>query len=185
MKPLLACAVIGWALHTPVMANTLITSDNLTKLETLMPQLTALETNNQTRFNRNVNLQPHCHWQQHYTVLKAQQPESANVSQAEQLIKQSGLQPAQFLELSAKVTWPMLDAVMPMLQLSQQALAFIPAQQREKLETSFLQSNRYYKTIGGCLSAEDRQALEQHKQRIMQIASDMSGQAGFKLLDLN
>ncbi|CAM3838446.1 hypothetical protein [Rheinheimera salexigens] len=185
MKRLIAPALIGLLIQLPVMADTLITSDNLTKLEILLPKLTALENNKQVRFNQNVTLQPHCNWQQQYTDLKAQQPDSASVAQAEQLIQQNGFKTEQFLELSAKVSWPMLDAVMPMMQMSQQAAVFMPADQRKKLQQSFNKSNRYYKTVGGCLTNEDKQALAQHKQRIMQLATDMSGLAGTSGMDFN
>lgn len=185
MKHLIIPTLIGLLLQAPVMATTLITSDNLTKLETLLPKLTALEKNNQASFNHDVDLRPHCNWQQQYNDLKAQQANTAYVAQAEQLISQSGFEPAQFLELSAKVTWPMLDAVMPMMKMSQQALAFMPAEQRKKLQQSFNQSSLYYKTVGGCLTSEDKQALDMYKQRIMQIASDMSGEAGSMGMDIN
>lgn len=164
-------ALLGGA-HSQVQAATLITDQNLTQFEAMLPKLKQLPQRPQ---NRKFALAQHCDWPRHYQELTAQEKDSGYQQKVEQLIAQHGFTPVQFVELSAKLTWPVLDAVQPALEVSRQALAFIPQAQRQATEQTIVQGQRYYKTLSGCLTADDKAALAQHQNRIMAIAKGLGG----------
>lgn len=175
MQRLLMPAILACMVQMPVMADTLITAENLNKLEVLLPQLSKLEQSYRGDINKELDLQPHCDWDKHYSQLKSQQKDTGYVAKAEKLIVDNGFKPAQFVELSAKVAWPMLDAAMPMMQMSKQALAYLPAAQRKSAEVSLAKSTQYHTALGQCLTADDKAAITQYKDRIMQLAGSMAG----------
>ncbi|PKM19975.1 MAG: hypothetical protein CVV11_00170 [Gammaproteobacteria bacterium HGW-Gammaproteobacteria-15] len=156
----------------PAMAATVLTDANLDQFEAMLPKLQQLEQRPQ---NKQFNLQQHCDWPRHYREISAQEKDSAYQTQIEQLAKEHGFTPVQFVELSAKVTWPVLDSVQPMLEVSRQALMFLPAAQRQKTEKSIQQGQQYYQTLTGCLTADDKTALVKHHDRIMQMAKRLGG----------
>lgn len=156
----------------PVQAATVLTDANLDQFEAMLPKLQQLEQRPQ---NKQFNLQQHCDWPRHYRELSAQEKDSAYQSQIEQLAKDHGFTPVQLVELSAKVTWPVLDSVQPMLEVSRQALMFLPAAQRKKTEKTIQQGQQYYQTLTGCLTADDKTALAKHHDRIMQMAKRLGG----------
>ncbi|MDX3774507.1 hypothetical protein QE250_10320 [Chromatiaceae bacterium AAb-1] len=158
----------------PAHAATIITGDNLDKLEALLPQLMQLEAPDSKALQQ-AEFQQHCDWQRHYTDFKAKETDTAYLTKAEQLISKQGFTPAQFLELSAKTSWPMLDATMPVLEISRQTLPLLPAEQRKAVEASLKQGQQYHQVIGSCLSSEDKTALEKYKERISQMASGLAG----------
>lgn len=153
-------------------AATVLTDHNLDQLELMIPKLQQLKQRPQ---NSQFNLQQHCDWSKHYQQLSAQEKDKNYQGQIEQLVKQHGFTPEQFVELSAKVTWPVLDSIQPALQVSQQALMFVPAQQRQKAEASIKRGQQYYQTLTGCLTADDKTALAKHNDRIMQLAKRLGG----------
>ena len=155
-----------------VVAATLLTDENLTRFEALLPELQKLEQRPQ---NKQFALQQHCDWPRHYRELSAQEQDSSYQANIEQLVKQHGFTPVQFVELSAKISWPVLDKVQPMLQLSRQALVFLPPQQRQDTEKTLQRGQQYYRTLTGCLSKEDKTALAKHNNRIMQMAKRLGG----------
>lgn len=155
-----------------VVAATLLTDENLTRFEALLPKLQQLEQRPQ---NKQFALQQHCDWPRHYRELSAQEQDSGYQANIEQLVKQYGFTPVQFVELSAKISWPVLDKLQPMLQLSRQALVFLPPQQRQDTEKTLQRGQQYYRTLSGCLSKEDKTALAKHNNRIMQMAKRLGG----------
>lgn len=159
-----------WVL--PTMAATILTDANLDQFEAMLPKLQQLEQRPQ---NKQFSLQQHCDWPKHYRQLSAQEKDRSYQAQIEQLVKQHGFTPEQFVELSAKVTWPVLDSVQPMLNVSRQALIFLPAAQRQKAEQAITQGQQYHQTLSSCLTADDRAALVKHHDRIMQIAKRLGG----------
>ncbi|MCS4309105.1 hypothetical protein M2404_003468 [Rheinheimera pacifica] len=173
MKPTsIAGLTLLSVLALPVMAATVLTDANLDQFEAMLPKLQQLEQRPQ---NKQFKLQQHCDWPRHYRELSAQEKDSAYQTQIEQLAKEHGFTPVQFVELSAKVTWPVLDAVQPALEVSRQALMFLPAAQRQKTEKSIQQGQQYYQTLTGCLTADDKTALAKHHDRIMQMAKRLGG----------
>lgn len=165
-------AVLFSALALPAMAATLLTDTNLDQFEAMLPKLQQLEQRPQ---NKQFSLQQHCDWPQHYRQLSAQEKDSSYQAQIEQLVKQHGFTPEQFVELSAKVSWPVLDSVQPMLNVSRQALMFLPAARRQQAEQAIMQGQQYHQTLGSCLTADDKAALAKHHDRIMQIAKRLGG----------
>ncbi len=156
----------------PALAATILTDANLDQFEAMIPKLQQLEQRPQ---NKQFNLQQHCDWPRHYRQLSAQEKDSHYQAQIEQLVKQHGFTPEQFVELSAKVSWPVLDSVQPMLDMSRQALMFLPAAQRQKAEQAINQGRQYHQTLSSCLTADDRAALAKHHDRIMQMAKRLGG----------
>lgn len=165
-------AVLFSALALPVMAATLLTDTNLDQFEAMLPKLQQLEQRPQ---NKQFSLQQHCDWPRHYRELSVQEKDNSYQAQIEQLAKQQGFTPEQFVELSAKVSWPVLHSIQPMLDVSRQALIFLPVAQRQKTEKTIQQGQQYYQTLTGCLTADDKTALAKHHDRIMQIAKRLGG----------
>jgi hypothetical protein len=165
-------SVLTLASTAPVMAATVLTDANLDQFEAMLPKLQQLEQRPQ---NKQFNLQQHCNWPQHYRELSAQEKDSNYQAQIEQLVKQHGFTPEQFVELSAKVTWPVLHSVQPMLDMSRQALMFLPAAQRDKAAQAINRGQQYHQTLSSCLTDDDKTALAKHHDRIMQIAKRLGG----------
>ena len=163
---------IAALVSVPVSAATVLTDQNLDQLELMIPKLQQLKQRPQ---NSLFSLQQHCDWSKHYQQLSAQEKDKDYQGQIEQLVKQHGFTPEQFVELSAKVTWPVLDSIQPALQVSEQALMFVPAAQRQNAEKSIKRGQQYYQTLSGCLSADDKTALAKHNDRIMLIAKRLGG----------
>jgi hypothetical protein len=170
-KPM-AMTYLAVLLSTAAQAATVLTDANLDRFEVMLPKLQRLEQRPQ---NKHFNMQQHCDWPRHYQELSAQETDRRYQSDIEQLVKQHGFTPVQFVELSAKVTWPVLDSVQPMLEVSRQALMFLPEQQRQQTERSIKKGQKYYQTLSSCLNADDRAALAKHHQRIMQMAKRLGG----------
>lgn len=159
---------------TALAVDTLITEQNLNRFEQLMPKV--MQIPRPTHYQRgNVNLQPHCDWQQHYQQLQAQQQQDNYLQQVEQVISAYDFTPQQFIELSAKITWPVLDAMQPMLELSRQAIVLLPPQQRKQSEASLMQSQHYHQVLTSCLTQADKAALAKHEKRIMALAAELVG----------
>jgi hypothetical protein len=172
-KPaILAAASLFMMASTNLTAGTLLTDANLAQLEIMLPKLQQLQ---QRPDNKAFKLQQHCDWPRHYRELSAQEKDSNYQAKIEQLVAQHGFTPVQFVELSAKVTWPVLDSIQPMLEVSRQALMFMPAQQRQNSENTIRQGQQYYQTLTRCLTAEDKTALVKHHDRIMQMAKRLGG----------
>lgn len=168
----IAAAVLLSLFAVPASAATVLTDANLDQFEAMIPKIQHLEQRPQ---NKQFNLQHHCDWPRHYREISTQEKDSAYQAQIEKLAKEYGFTPVQLIELSAKVTWPVLDSVQPMLEVSRQALMFLPAAQRQKTEKSIQQGQQYYKTLTGCLTADDKNALVKHHDRIMQMAKRLGG----------
>lgn len=169
---IITALTLAACVSVPLAAETVLTDHNLDQLELMIPKLQQLQQRPQ---NNQFNLQQHCDWSKHYQQLSAQEKDKNYQKQIEQLVKQHGFTPQQFVELSAKVTWPVLDSIQPALQVSQQALMFVPAAQRQNAEKSIRRGQQYYQTLTGCLTAEDKTALARHNDRIMQIAKRLGG----------
>jgi hypothetical protein len=168
---LLALAAIT-VLASNVQAATLLTDANLDQFEMLLPKLQKLPQRPQ---NKQFSMQQHCDWPRHYKELSAQESDRAYQQAIVQLAGEHGFTPVQLVELSAKVSWPVLDSVQPALQVSRQALMFLPAQQRQNAEQTIVKGQQYYKTLTACLTPDDQTALAKHHSRIMQLAKRLGG----------
>jgi len=155
-----------------VQAASVINAANLDKVEAMLPQLQKLQQRVQ---NNQFNLQQHCDWPRHYNELSAQETDSAYQQAIEQIVKQHGFTPVQFVELSAKISWPVLDSVQPALELARQALLFLPPAQRQQSGQTIIKGQQYYKTLTRCLTSDDQSALAKHHNRIMQLAKRLGG----------
>ncbi len=177
MKYLTASLFSVVVLAVPVQAASILTDENLNKLQTLLPQLMALEAPEDGSF-QDIKLQQHCDWKRHYNDFREQEKNDAYLQQAERLVTQQGFTLPQFLELSAKVSYPVLEATLPALEMSRQALAFLPEAQRQETEAAIAQSKNYHQVINSCLTTDDKAALQKYNSRIMQMFGGLAGYAG-------
>lgn len=167
MKRLFLPAVIGLMLQTPVMADTLITEANLAKIKTVMPKLSALKSAYEDVDEQDMVLEQHCNWQKQYEALKAQQANTRYVTEVEQILAENDLKPAEFLELTLKMSWPML-------KMTQQSLAMLAENKQPGMEEALQKSSELLNVITNCITNEDKQALDKLQQRINQPISGMS-----------
>ncbi|MCC5450226.1 hypothetical protein LMJ53_00565 [Rheinheimera sp. UJ51] len=157
-------------------AATVITEQNISRLEAALPQLAKIEQDSPAELKR-LRLQPHCNWPQHVSELQAKESGKEYVAQMQQILAAHQLTPAVFLELTAKGAWPVLQSMQPMLNLSQQSLPFLPQAQRDQVEKTLAQTSHMQKVIQPCLTSEDLAALQQHQQRFINLAVSMPGLA--------
>lgn len=159
MKRLFIPAVMGLILQAPVMADTLITEANLVKLKMVMPKLSALKAANEDVNEQDMVLEQHCNWQKQYERLKAQQANTRYVIEVEQVLAENGLSAAEFLELSLKMSWPML-------KMTQQSLAMLAENKQPGMEEALQKSSELLNIIANCMTNEDKQALDKLQQRL-------------------
>lgn len=159
MKRLFIPAVMGLILQAPVMADTLITEANLVKLKMVMPKLSALKAANEDVNEQDMVLEQHCNWQKQYERLKSQQANTRYVTEVEQVLAENGLTAAEFLELSLKMSWPIL-------KMTQQSLAMLAENKQPGMEEALQKSSALLNIIANCMTNEDKQALDTLQQRL-------------------
>ena len=156
------------------MAETVLTEQNLTKLEAALPALAMVEQDNVESLYQ-VRLQSHCDWPRHAEEVRAQQQGEDYLNEVDRILVEHELTAPLFLELTAKGSWPVLDSMQPMLRLSRRALPFLPEMQRQKTEQMLAQTDHMTQAIGGCLTAADKVALNQHRARLLALAGRLPG----------
>jgi len=167
MKRLFIPVVIGLVLQAPTMADTVITEANLARIKTVLPKLSALKSAYADVDEQEMLLEQHCNWQKQYESLKAQQDNTRYTTEVEQLLAENGLSPADFLELTLKMSWPML-------KMTQQSLAMLAQKHPQGMEDALQKSSDLLNVITNCITNEDKQALDKLQQSINQPISGMS-----------
>ncbi|MCH8538244.1 MAG: hypothetical protein LAT66_10805 [Alkalimonas sp.] len=164
------CCVMPWML----MAETVLTEQNLSKLEAALPALVKVEQDNVDSLYQ-VRLQSHCDWSRHAKEVRAQQQGQDYLDEVDQILAQHELTAPLFLELTAKGSWPVLDSMQPVLRLSRRALPFLPEMQRQQTEQMLAQTDHMTQVIGVCLTEADKVALSKHRARLLALAGRLPG----------
>ncbi|MEN3157216.1 hypothetical protein ABC502_02410 [Alkalimonas sp. NCh-2] len=168
------CGVMSLILVHTVSAETVLTDANLIKLEAALPALARVEQDNVASLYQ-VRLQAHCDWSRHAEEVRAQQKEQSYLEEVDLILAEHELTAPLFMELTAKGSWPVLDSMRPMLQVSRRALPFLPEPQRQQTVQVLAQTDHMTQAIGSCLTEADKVALQQHRGRLLALAGRMPG----------
>ncbi|WP_261258201.1 hypothetical protein [Alishewanella sp. BS5-314] len=164
------------ATSAAVSATTVLTEQNIARLEAALPELVAIEQDNPQGLTK-LRLKKHCDWQQHASDLRQQEQGKAYVAEVDQVLAKHQLTAPLFLELTAKGSWPLLQSLQPVQQLTRQSLPFLPESQRRIAEQKIQQTEQMQQAIGPCLTAADKTALKQYQQRLLKLAASLPGAA--------
>lgn len=86
----------------------------------------------------------------------------------EALIKQHGFQPAEFLELSFKASWPMLEMSKQFMDMGRQMMAHLPEDMRAEHEAGMAQAMRMCQFLEQCMTDADKQAAKELEGQLLQ-----------------
>jgi hypothetical protein len=164
------------ATSAAVSATTVLTDQNIARLEAALPELVAIEQDNPQGLTK-LRLKKHCDWQQHATELRQHEQGKGYVTEVDQVLAKHQLTAPLFLELTAKGSWPLLQSLQPVQQLTRQSLPFLPEAQRRLAEQKIKQTEQMQQAIEPCLTAADKTALQQHQQRLLKLATSLPGAA--------
>ena len=164
------------ATSAAVSATTVLTEQNIARLEAALPELVAIEQDNPQGLTK-LRLKKHCDWQQHASDLRQQEQGKGYVAEVDQVLAKHQLTAPLFLELTAKGSWPLLQSLQPVQQLTRQSLPFLPEPQRRIAEQKIQQTEQMQLAIEPCLTAADKTALQQHQQRLLKLATRLPGAA--------
>lgn len=174
-------AVLG-LLCLPLSAKTILTEANVERYLAMLPEMEALEDRFPDNHDLDIKLEQHCDWPKHYKMLKSTDLSDEYMQQMEALIRQHGFQPVEFLELSFKVSWPMLEMTRPMLEMSQQMLAHLPAEMRAEQEAEMAEANQLINLLDRCMTDADKKAATKFQgQLIQQMMQFDDGDEGMDL----
>ena len=157
-----------------VQANTVLTEQNLSRLEAALPKLARIQQDDVATLHK-VKLQRHCNWPRHAAEVRAQQQGKSYLNEVDNILAEHQLTPALFIELSAKGSWPLLQSLQPVLSVTRQTLPFLPQNQRLQAEQLLAQTDNNTQVVEPCLSEADITALRQHQQRLIALASKLPG----------
>lgn len=155
-------------------AETVLTEQNLTKLEAVLPALAKVQQDDVSSLYQ-VRLQAHCDWPRHASEVRAQQQGQDYLQQVDAILAEHELTAPLFMELTAKGSWPVLDSMQPVLRVSRRALPFLPEPQRQQTEQLLAQTDHMTQVIGPCLTEADKVALNQHRARLIALAAKLPG----------
>lgn len=147
-------------------ASTLITLENLDRLQALYTALHALDEQFQNEEQADVflELEPHCDWQKHYQSQHKVIPQ-AQLQQSEALFKQHGFRSgAEYFELSMKVMSPGFAAMETYLKEHN-----ITPDANSLIGESMLRNQQLNNVISACLSSADKAALKRYEAKILEI----------------
>lgn len=153
-------------------ANTLITSENLDRLQASHAAVQALDKQFQDEDQDEFNtpLEPHCDWQKHYQSFNKDNVTQAQVRQFEDLIKQYGFRSgAEYYELNMKVISQGLTAMES--HLKQHNITLNP---NSRIDKGILQMQQLNQVIRSCLTNADKAALTRYEARINEILALMA-----------
>lgn len=173
MRKMVLAVVLATA-SAATSAATVLTEQNIAKLEAVLPELLAIEQDNPQGLTK-LRLKKHCDWQQHASDLRQQEQGKGYVAEVDQVLAKHQLTAPLFLELTAKGSWPLLQSLQPVQQLTRQSLPFLPEPQRRIAEQKIQQTEQMQQAIEPCLTAADKTALEQHQQRLLKLATSLPG----------
>jgi hypothetical protein len=174
LKPLLFTFGMLALLSGQVLADTVLTEQNLSRLETALPQLAKVQQDDVGSL-QHVRFQRHCDWPRHAREVRAQQQGKDYLVEVDKILASHQLTAAMFMELSAKGSWPVLDSLQPVLSITRQTLPFLPQLQRQQAEQFLVQTDNMTTVIGPCLSDADKVALTQQRQRLINLATRLPG----------
>ena len=164
------------ATSAAVSATTVLTEQNIARLEAALPELVAIEQDNPQGLTK-LRLKKHCDWQQHASDLRQQEQGKGYVAEVDQVLAKHQLTAPLFLELTAKGSWPLLQSLQPVQQLTRQSLPFLPEPQRRIAEQKIQQTEQMQQAIEPCLTTADKTALQQYQQRLLKLATSLPGVA--------
>ncbi len=167
-------AVVPAATKADTRANTVLTNQNLDWLEAALPKLAKIQQDDVGSLH-NVRLQRHCDWPRHASEVRAQQQGKAYLAEVDKILAEHQLTPSLFIELTAKGSWPLLESLQPVLNVTRQTLPFLPQAQRQQAEQLLAQTDNMRSTIGPCLHEADKTALAEHRQRLISLATRLPG----------
>lgn len=170
IKSVLVSGIMLFSAVAP--ATTVLTDQNITKLEAALPELLKIKT--ETDLSK-LRLAKHCDWPKHAADLKANPQAKRYFSEVETVLEKHQLTNALFLELSLKGAWPVVQSMLPMLNITRQSLPLLPEPQRNKAEQTLAQTDYLQQLIEPCLTDDDRNALQQYSQRLFKIAGQLPG----------
>lgn len=157
---------------TAVPAATVLTEQNMTKLEAALPELLKIKAKDPAELAK-LRLAKHCDWPKHAADLNANPQAKSYFSEVETVLEKHQLTNAIFLELSLKGAWPVVQSMQPMLNITRQSLPLLPEPQRKQAEQTLAQTDYLQQLIEPCLTADDRSALQQYSQRFFNIARQL------------
>ncbi|KKO48067.1 hypothetical protein VT06_13820 [Arsukibacterium sp. MJ3] len=174
LKPLLFNFGMLALLSGQALADTVLTEQNLSRLESALPQLAKIQQDDVGSL-QHVRLQRHCDWPRHAREVRAQQQGKDYLVEVDKILASHQLNAAMFMELSAKGSWPVLESLQPVLSITRQTLPFLPQVQRQQAEQFLAQTDNMTTVIGPCLSDADKVALGQQRQRLINLATRLPG----------
>ncbi|MDP4535706.1 hypothetical protein Q3O60_05865 [Alkalimonas collagenimarina] len=160
--------VVFALLAMPVWAKTILTKDNVERYLAMQPELMAFEERHPDNDSKDMVLESHCDWPRHYQSLKAQELDAGYIQGMEAIIKQYGFQPAEFLELSLKISWPLLEMSKPMLEMSHQMLEHLPDDMRAEQEAEMAQAMQVINLLEQCMTEADKKAAAGFQDQLIQ-----------------
>ncbi|SNY45019.1 hypothetical protein SAMN06297280_0820 [Arsukibacterium tuosuense] len=164
----------GLLAFVPAYAATVLTDQNLSRLEAALPKLAQIKQDDVGSLHK-VRLQRHCDWPRHATEMRAQQQGKSYLAEVDNILAEHQLSPALFMELTAKSSWPLLQSLQPVLAVTRQTLPFLPQAQQEQARQLLAQTDNMTQVVEPCLSEADSKALRQHQHRLIALASKLPG----------
>ncbi|WP_051090412.1 hypothetical protein [Arsukibacterium perlucidum] len=158
----------------PAYAVTVLTEQNLSRLEAALPKLAKIQQDDVGSLHK-VRLQRHCDWPRHATEMRAQQQGKSYLAEVDKILAEHQLSPPLFMELTAKGSWPLLQSLQPVLSVTRQTLPFLPQAQRQQAEQLLAQTDNMIVVVETCLTEADKVALKQNQQRLINLASRLPG----------
>lgn len=157
----------------PLSAKTILTEANVERYLAMLSEMNALEDRFPDNHNLDIKLESHCDWPKHYQMLKSTDLSDDYIQQMEALIRQHGFQPAEFLELSFKVSWPMLEMTRPIMEMSQQMLEHLPADRRAEQEAEMAEAMQLISLLERCMTDADKKAAQGLQHQLLKQAFEL------------
>lgn len=161
-------------------ANTLITPENLDRLQASFSALQALEqgSDEDNSEQSDFKLDNHCDWKKHYESVYSN-VKSQDYRQFESLIKKYGFNSgAEYFELSMKAMYPTLTMLDEYLKQNN-----VTPDPKSEIGKHFLNMQEMGRVVGSCLSRADKIALKKYENKINEIHTLMMEYDGYKYDD--
>lgn len=174
MRKLIVCsAVLLSSISFAGQANTLITPENLDRLQASLVALQAFDKQlpEKNKSQSEMKLEQHCNWQKHYQALiKDEFVTPEHVREYENLLQQHGFRSGgEHLELSMKTMLPSFNAWEEHLKQHN-----ITPDANSELGKSLLQMQQLKQVVSSCLTSADKTALQRYEARIAELALKMA-----------
>ncbi|MDP4530257.1 hypothetical protein Q3O59_14600 [Alkalimonas delamerensis] len=149
-------------------ASTVVTEQNLQRYLALLPEMEALEDSFPEVDSSTLELQAHCNWQRHYDQTLTQLATPEHRRALEQLLRQHNFTPAEYTELSFKFAWTSLQMVEPMMDMMQQMLEYMPAEERAEQEAEMRNLKQIMALLDQCMTDEEKETITKLTGELMQ-----------------